>query len=189
MPIKPGAVKSELIDLCIKSSDLWEHFRQCRLTQNVRLEPGQERFRLWQMRVGDGDDLQGDEGEITVPDECHYAGDLVDEIYKRMIDGDLPQSEVIDYVKDRCILAVMNDTVKLYNNEVTRRMPGELGTFASVNRTIPDAENYAQQIPVETLDAYDPPELPPHLLQLKQNSLIILLRNLDVKRSLCNGTR
>ncbi|KAH7713447.1 hypothetical protein AAVH_19185 [Aphelenchoides avenae] len=39
------------------------------------------------------------------------------------------------------------------------------------------------------MDAYDPPELPPHELKLKVGSIIILLRSLDVKRSLCNGTR
>lgn len=189
MPIKAGAVKSELLDLCIKSSNLWECFAVRRLTQNVRLEAGQETFRQWQMSVGDGENLRGDEGPIEIPTECQFQGDLVHEVYQNLIDDDVPDDLLVDYVRDRCILAVMNDAVKKYNNEVTARMPGELCTYSSVNRMNPDCTNFAHQIPVETMEAYDPPELPPHSLQLKKNSLIILLRNLDVKRSLCNGTR
>jgi hypothetical protein len=43
--------------------------------------------------------------------------------------------------------------------------------------------------PQEFLNSLTPNGLPPHLLKLKINCLIILLRNIDPANGLCNGTR
>jgi ATP-dependent DNA helicase PIF1 len=53
--------------------------------------------------------------------------------------------------------------------------------------TVCDA-NEAVNCPTEFLNSLDLPDKPPHNLQLKVGSSVILLRNLNAPR-LCNGTR
>ncbi len=48
-----------------------------------------------------------------------------------------------------------------------------------------DAANY----PVEFLNDQTPSGMPPHVLMLKRGVIIMLLRNLNPKKGLCNGTR
>ncbi|KAH7705440.1 ATP-dependent helicase RRM3-like protein [Aphelenchoides avenae] len=189
-PIQTGAVKSEILDLCISSSDLWKHFKVRTLTQNMRLDADQQSFNAWQLSVGNGDNIHGDEGDIVIPEECQFDGDLASEVYGELFTGSIPQRDMAGYLRDRCILCVLNDRCKTYNDDITKRMSGELSVFTSINRMSPYATDaFSQDVTTETMDAYDPPELPPHELKLKVGSIIILLRNLDVKRSLCNGTR
>lgn len=49
-----------------------------------------------------------------------------------------------------------------------------------------DPNNY---YPPEFLNSLTPNGLPPHVLRLKINRPVILLRNLDPFNALCNGTR
>ncbi|KAH7698989.1 hypothetical protein AAVH_33912, partial [Aphelenchoides avenae] len=189
-PIQTGAVKSEILDLCISSSALWKHFNVRTLTQNMRLDADQVDFNAWQLSVGNGDSIHGDEGEIVIPEECRFDGDLASEVYSELFADSIPMADSAEYLRDRCILSVLNEKCKTYNDNITQRMPGQLSVFTSINRMSPYAvDAFAQDVTTETMDAYDPPELPPHKLKLKVGSIIILLRNLDVKRSLCNGTR
>ena len=44
-------------------------------------------------------------------------------------------------------------------------------------------------VPVEYLQSLNPASLPPSQLHLRVGAPVILLRNLDPKRGLCNGTR
>ena len=45
------------------------------------------------------------------------------------------------------------------------------------------------QYRTEFLNSIDHPDLPPHQLELKKNAIVMLMRNIDVKEGLCNGTR
>jgi hypothetical protein len=51
-----------------------------------------------------------------------------------------------------------------------------------------NAENI-DNYPMEFLNSISIPGLPPHELRLKKNAIVMLLRNLNVERGLCNGTR
>ena len=47
----------------------------------------------------------------------------------------------------------------------------------------------SQNFPVDFLNTVEGYGLPPHHLRLKIGSIIMLIRNLNIKSGLCNGTR
>jgi len=63
---------------------------------------------------------------------------------------------------------------------------GESKTFNSFDETMDDINN---NYPEEFLNILLPNDLRPHNLMLKENCLVILLRNLDPSNGLCNGIR
>ncbi|WVZ75142.1 hypothetical protein U9M48_023228 [Paspalum notatum var. saurae] len=58
--------------------------------------------------------------------------------------------------------------------------------YHSFDRADDDPHNY---YPPEFLNSLTPNGLPPHVLRLKINCPVILLRNIDPANGLCNGTR
>ena len=72
-------------------------------------------------------------------------------------------------------------------------MPGDYTEYISENKL--QALNYGQRnpdedlYPPELLSALDPSDLPPHVLKLKVNTIVMLLRNIATSKGLCNGTR
>ena len=40
----------------------------------------------------------------------------------------------------------------------------------------------------EFLNSIDTADLPPHDLKIKKNTIVMLLRNLDISEGMCNGT-
>ena len=65
-------------------------------------------------------------------------------------------------------------------------LPNESVSFRSIDAVIESDE--AVNFPTEFLNSLDVPGLPPHLLQLKKGSSVMLLRNPNPPK-LCNGTR
>ena len=67
---------------------------------------------------------------------------------------------------------------------------GQLHSFYAEDTVdVHDAEAGIDHLPVEYLQSLNPASLPPSHLQLRVGALVILLRNLDLKQELCNGTR
>lgn len=193
MPIQEGAVKSELLDLSLKSSPLWEYFKEnlFTLTENIRLDSGQEELSRFQMSVGNGACNEGDEGFVILPEQCYVERDLIMEIYSDLINGAVSSEAMPAYLHGRCILAVLNSTCDEYNKRVTLMLPGDLCSYKAVNKLVPDnaTSQLLEDMPPEVLESINPSGLPPHELSLKVGSVIIVMRNLNVRESLCNGTR
>ncbi|CAH1115442.1 unnamed protein product [Psylliodes chrysocephalus] len=84
------------------------------------------------------------------------------------------------------VLAAKNVDVNEINFHIQNKIAGELMIYKSIDSVTnqDDVVNY----PTEFLNSLELPGLPPHNLQLKIGSVIIMLRNINQPR-LCNGTR
>ena len=68
-------------------------------------------------------------------------------------------------------------------------MYGSVQRFGSADSVVSDDPAQAIRFPVEYLHTVTASGLPPHILELKENCPVILLRTLDQQKGLCNGTR
>ncbi|WVZ76660.1 hypothetical protein U9M48_024616 [Paspalum notatum var. saurae] len=91
-----------------------------------------------------------------------------------------------NYITSRAILSMRNDCVDRINMRMIHHFQGEEMVYHSFDLAEDDPHNY---YPPEFLNSLTPNDLPPHVLRLKINCPIILLRNIDPANGLCNGTR
>ncbi|PIA42003.1 hypothetical protein AQUCO_02100089v1 [Aquilegia coerulea] len=96
------------------------------------------------------------------------------------------------YLQERSILSARNDDVATLNELGISHFPGEVHEYLAADKAIEDdqpIENRGNSISNENMQALNPPSLPPFKLQLKVGCPIMLLRNLQPRDGLCNGTR
>lgn len=84
------------------------------------------------------------------------------------------------------ILTPKNNSVDEINERLLQIFPGDEEIYFSTNETVNRTE---QGLYVDLLHSLSPAGLPPHKLILKKNAPIMLLRNLNPAKGLCNGTR
>ncbi|XP_065658173.1 ATP-dependent DNA helicase pif1-like [Hydra vulgaris] len=121
-------------------------------------------------------------GCIEIPYQCIIRENIsiVDKIF-----GDAEQNV---YPK-RVILTPTNVDSLSINEEVLECLPGEVKIYLSADQIKIDDINERNNFPVEFLNSLTPSGMPPHCLKLKIGCVIMLLRNLDLKARLCNGTQ
>ncbi|XP_044591508.1 ATP-dependent DNA helicase PIF1-like [Cotesia glomerata] len=128
-----------------------------------------------------------EDGRINVSYiNCETVPDLItltDKIYPNI---DKAGDNCSSWLKERAILTPTNEQVNCINNFLLEKLPTEQVRYESVDKVLEDEE--AVHYPVEFLHTLNPPGIPPHVLQLKIGTPIMLLRNLNPPK-LCNGTR
>ncbi|KAF7821805.1 ATP-dependent DNA helicase PIF1-like [Senna tora] len=90
------------------------------------------------------------------------------------------------YMVEHAILTLTNEEVDKLNDRIIATYPGEDHILYSFDSVDDDPRNLYQQ---EFLNSISPSGMPPHVLRLKKGVPIMLLRNIDPKVGLCNGTR
>ena len=111
-----------------------------------------------------------------------------DEVIEEVFDNFEANIGNSKYSQSRMLLAATNQIINEVNNEmVVDRMPGDLHCFTSVD-TVDDLDD-ATMFPTEYLNTLSLSGLPEHELNLKIDTVVILLRNMDIKGGHCNGTR
>ena len=90
---------------------------------------------------------------------------------------------------DRIILTSTNEHLLKINKDILQLLPGVSKIYVSADSIISDDEEECNNYPMEFINKLTPSGMPPHLLELKIGAIVMLLRNLDLKEGLCNGTR
>jgi len=92
----------------------------------------------------------------------------------------------LDWISERAILATNNKDFDSLNCIIQNKIVGKLRSYKSIDSMA--NENEETNYTTEFLNSLDVSGTPPHNLQLKVRSIIIMLQNLNHPK-LCNGTR
>nr|XP_047129329.1 uncharacterized protein LOC105848913 [Hydra vulgaris] len=186
LPVVKRGQPADIVETCIKCSQHWQYVQRFSLTENMKVQAEEEEFSQWLLKLGSGTlplKAYGSfRGCIEIPEQCLLGENesLVDKIFG--------VAEEDDYAK-RAILTPNNVDSLAINEEVLDRLPGDVKVYLSADTIETDDLNEINNFPVEFLNSLTPSGMPVHCLKLKIGAVIMLLRNLDLKAGLCNGTR
>lgn len=100
----------------------------------------------------------------------------------------LPDNYKVDtYMEGRAILAPTNRKVDTINDYLTDVLPGEKVSLLSADSLKEQEDPF--RFNTELLNTLQPNGMPRHRIELKEGMPLRLLRNLNPKKGLCNGTR
>jgi len=177
--------------ICMKSSILWRYVKKLKLTMNMRValqnDPSAAEFSKQLLALGNGQiPVDVSTGLISFPENvCEFTlskEELITKVFPSIEDN----YKHLDWISEWAILAVKNRDVDSLNNVIQIKIARELRSYKAVDSVT--NENEATNYPTELLNSLDVLGTPPHNLQLKVGSIIIMLRNLNHPK-LCNGTR
>ena len=182
-------------------------FAKYSLSENMRLKRDLRdsgNHREWLLQVGEGEvqaALQLHPLAIPLPRHlCMPAGQPVEDLVRwaypdlaakviQAVSGDSPGAADA-WFRERAILTPRNDEARRINEVVLNDLDAST-EFISVSLDRikdPEGEDSAS-FPEEFLHTLQPSGFPPHKLRLRAGAVVILLRNLDKGRGLCNGVR
>jgi len=98
----------------------------------------------------------------------------------------------LNKLRETAILTPRNVTVDEINSNLVSQVPGEEKEYLSADsiaESEQDSEELRMTYPLEYLNSLEFPGLPAHKLRLKVGVPVMLLRNMNQKEGLCNGTR
>ncbi|XP_012841191.1 PREDICTED: uncharacterized protein LOC105961508 [Erythranthe guttata] len=189
LSIVPGGSRESMIAASIVSSVIWPNVTKIGLQKNMRAKED-PCFGSFLMRIGDGDEPFVFENNIIIPQNMLIPFVDTKTSLNMLIRSVFPCFNLFhtDPYKliNRAILTSKNECVEEINDLLIDSFPGTLRKYVSYNKTIDsnqqgEYEDYLNSISVSGL--------PPHILRLKKNCPIMLLRNLDPIEGLCNETR
>lgn len=190
LPVVIKGSRAKTIKACFKHSPIWPQLQKFSLTTNQRARDDPQ-YSAFVLQVGEGRYPVQDDGSFMFPPNlaCHGpdTDSLIDEIFPNLNQnmGDM------NYVTNRVILTPKNDDVDHINNKIAAMLDGDAREYLSADSVEDETgnQNGAHLFPTEFLNSLTPSGIPPHRLILKIGAPIMLLRNLDCSKGLCNGTR
>ncbi|CAG8698277.1 3716_t:CDS:1, partial [Ambispora leptoticha] len=192
--------RAQIVNACLKSSDLWKFFTSMKLTKNMRVQQQenveQKNFVDFLLQVGEGKVLvYSDIGDdfIQLPDDIVLSSKddknlekLISEIFND-INTNYQNS---DYIEDRAILTTKNIDVEKINDQILKSIPDkQVFEYKSADSIEEKEEVDSSLYTLEFLNSLTPSGMPPHELNLKIDVPVILLRNINPAEGLYNGTR
>ncbi|CAN0871853.1 ATP-dependent DNA helicase PIF1 [Linum grandiflorum] len=185
LPVITGGSRSDCLNASLTRSPLWPLCKLLRLSANMRInscptnrEPifAELVFADWVLAIGDGTLPPPSRNTFVTPDSviiprrfivnpgCDAVSSLVKAVYTQFH----VSYKSLEYIKARAIITPTNKVVSQLNGHIMSLVPGEPRTYFS------------------SLSFNGVPE---HAITLKENTPIMILRNLNPSIGLCNGTR
>jgi ATP-dependent DNA helicase PIF1 len=179
LPVVRKGSWAQIVDASLCRSYLWGLMQHLRLEHNMRAQKDPE-FAEFLLRVTGGTEEVNDEGEVLLPESLRipYTGDekdldsLIDWVFSKLDDNKADSN----YITSWAILSTKNDCVDRINMKMINKFQGDERVYCSFDEAVDDPNNY---YPSEFLNTLTPNGLPPHVLKLKKNCPVILLRNID----------
>lgn len=188
LPVVSHGTRVNQIENCIVSWSEFSKFHKLTLSQNMRALPHEIEFVEFLRSLGNGD-LE------TFPqfgyDVVEILSNLVGAVSSIIVDtyGNIAETVQSLVVLETVILAPKNEDCFFINSEILKRMPGEEKAYFSFDKIVSDCAQEQNNYPIEFLNTLTVSGLPPHKLVLKENCIVLLIRNLNTNQSLVNGTR
>ena len=199
LPVVPGATRAGTVAQCVNKSLLWRNFQVLRLTQNMRVkasgDPVLEDFDKWTLSIGNGDATQ-----ITVPDtmvvteiipntkeNSQSEGQCMEDFVRKIFPNLEANIHDKSWLEGRAVLCPTNKEVGMINEMISGILPGQQVTYSSADE-LQNTDDLLR-FNVEYLNSLTPNGFPPHCLLLKPGMPLMLLRNINPREGLCNGTK
>lgn len=188
LPVIEKGSRGQMISACIVRSQLWATTKILHLRQNMRSIHDHE-FAQFLMRIGGGNEPAKEDDMVKMPAEIVIPWEGESSI-KKLIQHTFPQLENhgwdASYMVERAILTPKNCDVHMLNDMIINKFPRDKYILLFFDEVEGDTHNLYQH---EYLHTISPGTLPPHILKIKIWAPLMLLRNIDPKFGLCNGTR
>lgn len=190
LPVVRRGSRPEIIDACLKTSPLWQEFTIMNLIINMRVQlSGGDSYADTLLSIGEGRipvEKELGEHKIRLDTDMLIAEENLNKLCDFVFDSLDKDYDSPHWLCSRGILCPTNQAADDINAIMMDRFPGQPRKYISSDKLI-NCENH-HQYPVEFLNTIST-GMPPHILSLKQNCPIMLLRNLDPTNGHCNGTR
>ncbi|XP_023741901.2 uncharacterized protein LOC111889982 [Lactuca sativa] len=204
LPVIQRGNHSDIVQASLHSSRLWSECTVLRLTVNMRLQVGcptndldeTKAIAEWILKIGEGNIGGPNDGEAEVefPEDviirstCDHIHSIISTIYPSF------ENHLDDpsYFQDKAILVPTNEEVDAINDYMLGLMKDEGKTYLSSDSLCEteSADCFEESFySSDVLNAFKASGIPNHKLTLKTGVPVMLLRNIDQTKGLCNGTR
>ena len=198
------ANRAEVVNAALNRSHLWSSFTVLPLKENMRVllskDPDTQGFDDFTLRLGNGSvEVIEDTDLVEIPEdmclkiesntpknpeaEKNSMNNLKEHVYP-YLSKNFNQP---GWMEGRAILAPTNKQVDQLNNLIADSFPGQPVVLTSSDELI-NPDDF-QRYNYEYLNSLCPSGLPNHRLFIKPGMPLMLMRNLNPKMGLCNGTR
>ena len=189
LPVVTRGTRAQITDATLLRSYLWEKIRKIRLTRNMRAHTDPW-FSQYLLTIGNGTEETIGDDYVRLPEDIVIGYKEDQEPLNNLIDHVFPSlhanARSREYMSTRAILSTKNEYVDDLNDKIISRFPGEEKVYHSFDSI---EDDFHSNYTIDFLNSITPNGLPPHILKVKINCPVILLRNLDPNNGLYNGTR